>query len=95
MDNVAGAVADPRSTDRYRVLMAGTLFTPEGAQSVRIRDISRTGALIATEARAPAGCDSIFKRGKLFAAARVAWSNDKEAGLEFYRELSAGDIELS
>ena len=30
----------------------------------------------------------IFKRGPIFAAAHIAWSNDTGAGVKFYRELS-------
>lgn len=82
-----------RIPKRTRVLMTGTLFTPEGAQNVRIRDISPDGAQILAEAPVPHGCDAIFKRGAIFAAARVVWSNERETGLRFYRNLSPADVE--
>lgn len=77
---------------RKRVLMRGTVYTPNGAFVVWIRDISAKGALIAGEAELPSNCDVIFKRGALFAAAQIAWSNDSGAGLKFYRDLSDCEI---
>jgi hypothetical protein len=73
--------------------MSGTLFAPDGAHKVIIRDISRTGALIAAETRISPDCDAIFKRGSVFAAARIAWSDEKEAGLRFYRELTQAEVD--
>lgn len=72
--------------------MIGTLLTPEGAHNVKIRDISSTGAHLSSTGRIADGCDAVFKRGSLFAAARVAWSGQDEAGIEFYRTLSANEI---
>ena len=73
---------------RKRVLMRGTLFTPDGAYVIWIRDISTTGALVSCKDRLPTDCDVIFKRGPIFAAAHVAWVNDTGAGVKFYRDLS-------
>jgi hypothetical protein len=81
-----------RKGDRKRVLMRATVFTPQGAFVVWLRDISSSGALIAGDDRLPSNCDVIFKRGPLFAAARIVWSNDTGAGLEFYRNLSDCDV---
>lgn len=81
-----------RTKKRSRVLMVGTLFTPDGAQKVRVRDISATGAQIVAESSVTQDCDAIFKRGAIFAAARVAWSKGRWAGLTFYRELPAADV---
>jgi len=95
MATVGSAATDgatARGATRKRVLMRGTLFTPEGAHIVWIRDISETGALVAGDVRLPADCDVIFKRGPIFAAARIAWANDTGAGIEFYRNLGACDI---
>ena len=88
--NATGA---PRNTKRTRVLLAATLTTPAGPQKVTIRDISRSGAQVATQARIESDCDAIFKRGSLFVAARVAWVSNDEAGIRFYRELSPEEID--
>jgi hypothetical protein len=73
--------------------MIGTLVTPAGSQKVRLRDISRTGAQVIVEKDPPIGCDAILHRGRLFAASRIAWIKGDEVGLEFYRKLSADEIE--
>ena len=90
---VPQSVDAPRKTKRTRVLMTASLLTPDGTQKVTLRDISRTGAQLVTAAAMPTDCDVIFKRGPLFAAARVAWSSKGEVGLKFYRELSSEEIE--
>ena len=77
-----------REFPRSRVLMTGTLMTPEGAVSVRIRDVSVVGAQIWAESELPSDCDAILKRGSFFAAARVLRSGERSAGLQFYRQLS-------
>ena len=82
LDRQEGARAD---MERQH-LAADTAFV------VWLRDISSTGALIAGETRLPTDCDVIFKRGPIFAAAKVAWSNDTGAGLEFYRNLDKYEI---
>ena len=83
----------PGRTRRTRVLMNAVLVTPAGAQKVTIRDISRSGAQVAGKDKIPKDCDVLFKRGSLFAAARVAWVSGDEAGLRFYRELSPDEID--
>ena len=81
-----------RKGARKRVLMRGTLFTPGGAFVVWIRDISNNGALVACKDKLPIDCDVIFKRGAIFAAAHIAWSNETGAGIKFYRDLSDDDV---
>ena len=69
---VASAAIKPdRAVSRSRVLMTGTLMTPEGAMAVRIRNISVVGAQIWAPSPVPSNCDAILKRGSFFAAARV------------------------
>jgi hypothetical protein len=92
MATVAEDVPSPRNSARKRVLMRGTLFAPDGAYVVWIRDLSTTGALVASKDRLPTNCDVIFKRGGIFAAAQIAWSNETGAGIKFYRELTDSDV---
>jgi hypothetical protein len=82
-----------RTTRRTRVLMTGTLLTPDCAHKVVIRDVSPTGAQVTAPDMIQGNCDAILKRGSLFAAARVAWSDGREAGIRFYRELSEEEID--
>lgn len=93
MPDVAKPQTLPRTPERTRVLMTGTLFTPAGAHRVLIRDLSRGGAQVYAEDAIPADCDAVFKRGSIFVAARVAWSTAREAGLQFYRELSPSEVD--
>lgn len=82
-----------RGVKRTRVLMTGTLLTPKCAHKVVIRDVSPTGAQVSAPDVIDANCDAILKRGSLFAAARVAWTDGKEAGIRFYRELSPAEVD--
>jgi hypothetical protein len=92
MASAAPNIEPSRKTARKRVLVRGTLFTPDGAFVIWVRDVSSKGALISCKDRLPVGCDVIFKRGEIFAAAHVAWSNDTGAGVEFYRKLSVDEV---
>jgi len=89
--SAAQLLEDERAVERRRVLLTGTLMTPEGAVQVRVRDISPAGAQIWSERPIRAGCDAVYKRGSLFAAARVVWSDEHYAGLSFYREVPLTD----
>jgi hypothetical protein len=77
---------------RQRVLMAATLVTPNGAQRIRVRDLSAGGAKILSSEPLSGEFDTIFRRGQTFAAARVVWTNGQEAGLSFYRELAPSEL---
>ncbi len=92
MATAANKLQPTRKGERRRVLMRGTVYTPEGAAVVWIRDISAKGALVAGDDPLPVGCDVIFKRGTIFAAAHVAWSNETGAGLKFYRDLAQCEV---
>ena len=81
-----------RRTARKRVLMVATLVTCGGSQRVRIRDFSSKGAQVVLEGGKLTKCDVLLKRGDLCAAAQVAWVKGDEAGLTFYREISAKDL---
>ena len=65
----------------------GTVYGQNGAQLVWIRDVSRTGALVASETPLEEESDVIFKRGPIFAAAHIVWVKDNSAGVQFYRPL--------
>jgi hypothetical protein len=92
MASVAPDLDESRKGPRKRVLVRGTLFTPDGAFAVWVRDVSASGALISCKDRLPIGCDVIFKRGEIFAAAHVAWADETGAGVKFYRDLSADEV---
>jgi hypothetical protein len=92
---VATAVKDirrSRTASRKRVLMTGTLVTADGNQRVRIHDISATGAHVSSEGPLKTKVDVLLKKSSIAAAAWVAWSEEKSAGLKFYRELAQDEL---
>ena len=91
--SVHSVVAGSRRPKRTRVLMSCDLLTPVSTLKVTVRDISRTGAHIIGAKGIPEECDAILRRGALFAAVRISWVKGDEAGLKFYRQLSAEEIE--
>jgi hypothetical protein len=76
-----------RRFDRTRVLLKGTLTSANENLDVLVRDISRGGARVSLASADCGHGDLIFRRGRLFAAARIVWSDGKNAGLSFYRGL--------
>ena len=76
-----------RAADRDRVLLGATIVSPSGSHNVRVRDFSPSGCQVVSDETLPCGVDAIFQRAGLFAAARIVWSEGKEAGLKFYREV--------
>jgi len=93
MATAAIPVAQQRKDQRTRVLMRGTIFSPDGAVVVKIRDISPDGAYVIGEDPLPTDCDVIFKRGTIFVAALIRRSDRNGAGLEFYRPLSNEELQ--
>jgi hypothetical protein len=92
MATVAKDVQTNRKQERKRVLMRGTVFTPDGAFVVWIRDVSNNGAWVSAQDRLPTGCDIIMKRGPVFVAGRITRSDESGAGITFYRDLAADEV---
>lgn len=76
-----------RRIDRKHVLMTATIISADGQSMAKILDLSASGARIACNRPLSPDSDLIFKRGQTFAAARVAWTDQTVAGLEFYRHI--------
>ena len=93
MATAALPVAQQRKDKRTRVLMRGTVYSPEGAVVVKIRDISPEGAYVIGDDPLPSNCDVIFKRGSMFVAALIRRSDRTGAGLEFYRPLNDEELQ--
>ncbi len=80
-----------RTAKSSRVFMSAVLTTPAGHHRVTVRDISSQGAQVGG-VTGLAVCDALFRRGEVIAAARVAWVKGDEAGIHFYRELTADEV---
>lgn len=72
--------------------MSATVVGADGAQNVRVRDLTSSGAGISCDRPLEPGSDVLFKRGRMLVAARVAWANRAFAGLEFYRLISVEEL---
>lgn len=82
-DTFVTPAGSQRTAKRARVLLAAKLQTPAGTLDVRLRDLSRKGALVECMNIPPAGTEVKFERGKMTVPARVAWSAAGRVGLEF------------
>jgi len=76
---------DMRDAPRNHVLMQATIISAEGPQRAFVKDLTPSGAKLQCEYPLEEHWDVIFKRGDEFRAARVAWTNGDEAGLQFYK----------
>ena len=81
-----------REPKRSRVFLSAEVDAGKGPVSVRIRDISRTGALLESDF-APKGGDSVrMTCGSTSADGRVAWSDRGWFGVEFDSPLTVDDL---
>lgn len=72
--------------------MSATLMTCDGPHKVQVKDISIDGARVLVSQPIRPNSDSIFRRGTVFVAAKIAWSEANEVGVRFYRPLSDMDL---
>ena len=78
---------DHRSHGRSNVFLAAALDTGAASMPVRIRNISRRGALVEGAAFPPIGAGVRLVRGGLVAPGRLAWQGERHAGLNFDEEI--------
>lgn len=81
-----------RSFKRARVLLAAKLRTAAGEVDVRLRDLSRQGALIECDQPLALGEELVFVRGSTVVPCRVAWNGGKRVGLEFLRMIDENEV---
>jgi hypothetical protein len=87
-----GRQAGKRESKRARVLLAAKIRAGAAEMDVRLRDLSQKGALIEGKAIPPTGTDVVFCRGSICAPARVAWTAEGRAGLEFAYLIDETDV---
>ena len=85
---------------RANVFLTATLDERGKATAVRIRNISRRGALVDAPLLPPVGTRVRLMRGRLTAAGQLAWAGAGQAGLNFDCEIDvaswvqrAGNVE--
>lgn len=86
------SAAGKRTLRRARVLLSAKLHTPQGEYAARLRDISRSGALIESPALVKPGANVIFERGSSRFRATVAWSDGCRIGLAFEHPIEEGEL---
>lgn len=84
--------AGNRREKRARVLLAAKIRTNFGEEDVRLRDLSRKGALIECDTPPAPGTELVFARGDTVVPARVAWSGGRRAGLEFHDMIDESEV---
>jgi hypothetical protein len=83
-----------RGVRQSRVLMNAELVGAAGRSSVRIRDLSLTGAHVTCDVPLAVHTDILFCKKQACVPARIAWVRGKSAGVTFYRELSDSEGDL-
>lgn len=81
-----------RRSRRSPVLLAASLELDGKAHDVKLRNLSPEGALVEGVKGLPEQSDVLFKRNDLCVAARIAWVQDKYAGIVFDYPLDPGEI---
>jgi hypothetical protein len=81
-----------RREQRFAVDLAALLRGGEGDVPVRLRDLSRGGALGTCLCPPPALSKVTLVRGALAIEARVAWARRGRFGLEFARPIRATEL---
>lgn len=81
---------DHRSQSRSNVFLSATLVAGAAALPVRVRNMSRHGALLDGGSLPPAGARIRLVRGELSADGEIAWQRDSQAGISFSGEIDVG-----
>ncbi len=92
MATTAAGAPDARRGPRFRVLLVARLFTTTGVRSVKLRDISATGAMVEGDRLPAPGTDIMLRRGSLELIATIIWAKDGKAGLEFDEPLTEAEL---
>lgn len=90
-DAEADSCEQQRSESRSNLFVAAVLCHGEGSTPVRIRNMSRGGALV--ECAAPPSVQSAVElfRGRLSARGRIAWQQGDRAGIRFDEDVDVAD----
>jgi hypothetical protein len=83
---------DQRRSKRSRVLLTAHVETADGDRAVKVRDLSRHGALLeADEPIAQQGA-VVFRRNGSRVDARIVWAAAGRIGLEFLRPITEDEF---
>jgi hypothetical protein len=88
-----GQGAEGRGEFRHHLIWSGQIHYDFDSTPVRLRNISKTGALIECETPLPVGAEPLLDlgdAGSIFA--RVSWACGDQVGLEFQTEFDLSDL---
>lgn len=83
--------AHQRADMRSNMFVMATLYSDRGSAPVRIRNMSRGGALIESAVVPPEGSRVRLSRGSLSVRGEVVWRRDNRAGIRFDAALEVGN----
>lgn len=86
------SITHNRSSRRSPVLLAASVEVGGATQAVKLRNLSKDGALIEGDALPVEGSSTLFCRNDLSVRARVAWVQGRFAGLAFERSLEKEEV---
>ena len=87
-----GDGSNRRRSARLRVLISATLETPDGERTVKLRNLSSTGARIQIDHPPLVGTLVTFRRGTTVAPGTVVWATDSMIGVEFLRPIHQSEV---
>lgn len=87
----AAHATDHRIEPRSNIFVIATLYTGSGSAPVRVRNMSRGGALIEGALLPPVGSPVRLCRGSLNITGHVVWLEQRKAGLRFDANVVVAD----
>ena len=81
-----------RQSKRSRVLLSAVVRTPAGDFAVKLRDISRTGAVAQGSVAPQVGSTVSFTSGTISTQAEVLWERSGRFGLRFEKPVEEADL---
>lgn len=82
--------SDNRSQNRSNVFLSASLLVDATSVPVRVRNMSRRGALLDGSSLPESGAKVRLVRGELTAEGNIAWHRDGQAGIRFAGEIDVG-----
>jgi len=77
------STVEMRRFGRHRVMLSARLYTPDGAVSAVLLDLSQGGAMLALPLPLPKGSHIVLVRGSLEAHGAVVWTQGRRCGIAF------------
>lgn len=91
MSDSAATLAEIRSGARTNMFIAAAMYVQGTFSTVRVRNLSPSGALIETSVSPAAGSPVQLNRGCLMVSGKVMWSTNNRCGLHFNSFISVRD----